>query len=137
MLKRAKNAIFGHFMYFGALNRSHITYCDGTQFVLSFGKVARSWRIVQKSDKSISEWSKLPKMRFLAFKLTLVCWINLILYMMIELSIFQHLAPLPGHEESFISFKRAFLNDPKCQKCFFGHYLEFWLLDWLDIAYYW
>ena len=45
-----------------------------------------------------------------------------------------------GHEmalaESFKNHKNAFLNDPKTQKEFFGHFLEFGSLDQLDIAYF-
>ena len=62
------------------------------------------WRIIQKSQKSIFEWSEVPKMRFLAIILSLVCWIDLILHMMIELYSFHHLATLPGHEGSFQRF---------------------------------
>ena len=35
---------------------------------------------------------------------------------MIELSVVQQLATLPGHEGSFKNVTKAFLNDPKCQK---------------------
>ena len=54
---------------------------------------------------------------------------------MIELNVFQHLATLPGPAESFKDHENAFLNDPKSQKEVFGHFLEFGLLDRLDIAY--
>ena len=42
--------------------------------------------------------------------------IDLILHVMIELNFFQHLATLLCHVGSFWSYKKAFLNDPKCQK---------------------
>ena len=64
-------------------------------------------------------------MRFLAIILSLVSWIDWILHMMIEQYIFHHSAILPGHEESFKSLKKAFLNDPKCQKW------GFWPLSWV------
>ena len=53
--------------------------------------------------------------------------------MMRELYVFQHLATLPGHEGSFKSHKKAFLNDPKCQK---RGFLGLGLVDRLDISYY-
>ena len=40
-----------------------------------------------------------------------------------------------AHDGSFKNQKNAFLNDPKSQKEVFGHFLEFGLLDRLDIAY--
>ena len=67
-------------------------------------------------------------MRFLAIILRLVSWIDLILHMMIELYVFHHSAILPGHEESFKSLKRAFLNESAKNEVF-GHYLEVGLLD--------
>ena len=59
-------------------------------------------------------------------------WIDLILHIMIEINVFLHLAFLLGHEGSFKSIKKAFLNDPKCQN---GGFLDLGLLDRLDIAY--
>ena len=73
-----------------------------------FGNTTKSLRIIQKSQKSIFEWSKVSKMMFLAIILSLVCWIDLILHMMIELYVFHHLATLPGHEGSFNSLKKDF-----------------------------
>ena len=43
------------------------------------------------------------------------------------------MATLPGHEGSFKSHKKAFLNDPKCQK---RGFLGLGLVDRLDISYY-
>ena len=54
---------------------------------------------------------------------------------MLVLNVYQRSAMLPGHEGSFKDHKNAFLNDPKSQKEVFGHFLEFGLLDRLDIAY--
>ena len=61
-------------------------------------------------------------------------WIDLTLYIRIELNVSQHLATLPGHGGSFKSHKNAFLNNLSAKKEVFGHYLEFGLLDRLDSA---
>ena len=50
-------------------------------------------------------------------------------------NVFQHSTTLQDHEGSFKCHKNAFLNDPKSQKDVLGHFLEFGLLDRLDIAY--
>ena len=55
------------------------------------------------------------------------------LRILLEVDVFQHLATLPAWEESFKTRKKAFLNDPKCQK---QGFLDFGGLDRLDIAYY-
>ena len=78
MQKRAKNEVFGRFLEFGLLDRLDIAYCDSTKRFLTFGIVTRSWSIIQKSNKYIFEWSKEPKMRYLAIFLSLVCWIDLV-----------------------------------------------------------
>ena len=54
---------------------------------------------------------------------------------MIVLNVFKHSATLPDHERSFKDHKNIFLNDPKSQKEVFGHFLDFSVLDQLDIAY--
>ena len=71
--------------------------------------------IIQKSEKCIFEWSKEPKKRFLAIFLSLVCWIDLILHIVIELNVFQLSAMWPGHEGSFKDHKNAFwmIQKPK------------------------
>ena len=68
-------------------------------------------------------------MRFLAILWTLVCWIDLIMHIVIELNSFQHLAQLPGCEGSFKTDKIAFLNDPKRHKLGFWPFIEF---GWFD-----
>ena len=78
MQKRAKNEVFGRFLEFGLLDRLDIAYCDSTKRFLVFGIVTRSWSIIQKSNKYIFEWSKEPKMRYLAVFLSLVGWIDLV-----------------------------------------------------------
>ena len=78
-----------------------------------------------KVSKCIFEWSKMPKRRILAVFRTLVCWIDLISHILIELYVFHHSATLPGHNGSFRNPQNAFLNDPKCQKG------RFWPFSWL------
>ena len=92
-----------------------------------------AWWIIQKSEKCIFEWSKEPKMRFLAIFLSLVCWIDLMMHIRIVLNVIQLLERLPGHEGSFKNLKNGFLNDPKSQKWGF---LDLGLFDRLDIVYY-
>ena len=116
MIQNAKKEVFGHFQEFGLLDRLDIAYCDRTQCFPAFGNINRSWRTIQKSHKSIFEWSKVQKKRFLAIFWSLVCWIDLILHIVIELNVFQHLATSPGREGPFKNRKNPFLNDPKCQK---------------------
>ena len=115
MIQSAKKQVFGRFLDLGLLDRLDIAYFDRTICFPTFGNTTRSWSIIQKSPKSIFEWCEVPKMRLLAIILSLVCWIDLILHMMIEFYVFHHSATLPGHEGSFKSLKKAFLNDPKCQ----------------------
>ena len=59
--KEPKKYVLGHFLEFGLLDRLDIAYCDSTNCFPTFGKVTRSWRIIQKSNKWIFEWSKEPK----------------------------------------------------------------------------
>ena len=54
-------------------------------------------------------------MRFLAIFLSLVCWIDLILHILMVLNVFQLSATIPGHEGSFKSHEKVFLHDPKSQ----------------------
>ena len=126
MIQRAKKEVFGHFLEFGLLDRLDIADCDSTKCFPTFGNVTRSWRIIQISQISIFEWSKRPKMRFLAIFLSLVCWIDLIFYIVIVVNVFQHLARLLGHEESFKNYKNAVLNDPKYQKRGFWQFSGVW-----------
>ena len=125
MIQRAKNEVFGHFQEFGLLDRLDIAYCDRTKCFPAFGNVTRPWRTIQKSHKSIFEWSKVQKKRFLAIFWSLVCWIDLILHIVIVLNVFQLSAMLPGHEGSFKYHKYPFLNDPKGQKW------GFWPFSWV------
>ena len=57
------------------------------------------------------------------------------MHIVMVLNVFQRSATLPGHEGSFKNHKNVSLNDPKSQKDVLGHFLEFGLLDRLDIAY--
>ena len=54
-------------------------------------------------------------MRFLAIFLSLVCWIDLILHIVIVLNVYQLSAMLPGQAGSFRNQKNAFMNEPKSQ----------------------
>ena len=126
MIQKVKKDVFGHFLEFGLLDRPDIAYCDRTKCFLTFGNVTRSWRIIQRSQKCIFEWSKRPKKRFSAIFLSLVCWIDLILHIVIDLNVFQLSAMLPGHEGSFKGHKNAFLNDPKGQKRGFWPFSGVW-----------
>ena len=67
MIRSAKNEVFGHFLEFGLLVRLDIAYFDGTKCFLTFGNDTRWWRIFQKSQKCIFEWSKKPKRGFWPF----------------------------------------------------------------------
>ena len=106
----------GHFIDFGSWDVLDIAYYDCTNCFSTFGYLAMSWRFIQKSQKCIFEWSKEPKRRSLAIFLSLFCWVDFILHIVIVLNVFQLSATLPGHEGSFKDHKNAFLNDPKSQK---------------------
>ena len=97
MIQRAKNEVFGHFLEFGLLDRLDTAYCDSTKCFPTFGKVTRSWKIIQRSQKCIFEWSKEPKTRFLAIFWSLVCWTDLIYHIMILQNVFQRLGMVTGH----------------------------------------
>ena len=119
MIQSAKKEVFGRFLEFGLLDRLDIADCDSTKCFPTFGNVTMSWRIIRRPQKCFFEWSKRPKKRFLAIFLSLVCWIDLILHIVIVLNVFQPSARSPGYEGSFQSHANAFLNDPKSQKrCF-------------------
>ena len=125
MIQRAKKEVFVHFLEFGLLDRLDILYCDSSKCFPTFGKVTRSWRIIQKLQKCSFEWSKVPKKRFLAIFRSLVCSIDLILHIVIVLKVFQHLETSLGHEGPFRNHKNSFLNNPKCQ------YRGFWPFSWV------
>ena len=79
---------------------------------MTFGNGTRSWRIIQKSQKCIFEWSKEPKKMFLAIFWSLVSWIDLILHIVIVINVLQHLETLPNHATSFKNKRNLFLDDP-------------------------
>ena len=116
---------FGHFFKFGTSNGLDIVYYDSTKCFPAFDNITRSWRIIQMSQKFIFEWSKELKKRFMAIIWSLVCYIDLILHILIELDVFQLSAMLPGHDGSFKDHKNAFLNDPNSQK------RGFWPFSWV------
>ena len=90
MIQRAKIEVFGHFLEFGLLDRLDIAYGDRIKCFSTFGNLTRSRRIIQKSQKSIFEWSKGQKETFLAIFWSLVIFIYLILNILIELNVFQY-----------------------------------------------
>ena len=79
------------FLDLGLMDRLDIAYDERTICFPTFGNTTRSWRIIQKSLKCIFEWPKTPKNGSLAVFLTQVSWIKLILHIMVELNVFQHL----------------------------------------------
>ena len=91
MIQKPKKEVFGHFLEFGLLDRLDIAYCDRTKCFPTFGNVTRSWRIIQRSQKCIFEWSKrpkkcekVPKSRFQVTLWLLVGLIGLILRTLID-----------------------------------------------------
>ena len=119
MIQRTKKAVLGHFLEFGLLDRRDIAYCDSTYCFPTFRNITRSWRIIQKAQYCIFEWSREPKKSFLVIFWSLVCWIDLILHIVMVLNVFQLRAKLPADEGSLKDNNIAFLNDPKGQKRFF------------------
>ena len=117
---------FGQFLDFDTSDRLDIAYYDSTKRFSTYGNVTRSWRIIQKTQKCIFEWSKEPQKRFLAIFVSLVCWIDLMLHIVIVLNVFQPSAMLSGHVESFKDHKNVFLNDPKSQKRGFWPFSAVW-----------
>ena len=135
MIQSAKKEVFGHFLEFVLLDRLDIAYCDRTKCFPAFGNVTRSWRSIQKSQKSIFDWSKVPKKRFLAIFRSWVCWIDLILQIVIELNVLWHLATSPGREGPFKNHKNPqFWMIQSAKKEVFSHFLTFGLLGRLDIV---
>ena len=136
MIQSVKKEVFGHFLDLGLLDWLGIAYYDKTRCVSTFGNTTRSWGVIQKSPESIFECCEVPKMRLLAIILSLVCWIDLILHMMIEFYVFHHSATLPGHEGSFKSLKKYYWMIQSAKKWVFDHFHDLGLLDRRDIAYY-
>ena len=64
MIQRAKTEFFSQFLDFGLLDRLDIAYCDRTKCFPTFGNIAMSWKIIQKSEKCIFDWFKVPKKCF-------------------------------------------------------------------------
>ena len=54
---------------------------------------------------------------------------------MIEVTVFQNLIVLPGHQGSFKSLKMPFWMILSAKKEVVGHFLDYGLLNRLDIAY--
>ena len=100
-----------------------------------FDNTTRSWRIFQKAQKKIIEWSKMSKMRFLAIFLSLVCWIDLILHFVIVLNVFIIQQCYQVMKDPSNITEMHFWMIIRAKNEGFGHFLEFSLLDRLDIAY--
>ena len=86
-------------------------------------------------SKCIFEWSKEPKRRFLAVFLSLVCWMELVLHIVIVLNVFQHLGCGAAHAGSF---KMHFWMIQSAKKEVFGYFSTlsgFWRKSshWLGI----
>ena len=111
MIQSAKKQVFGHFLDLGLLDRLDIAYFDRTICFPTFGNTTGSWWVIQNLSKCVFEWSKVPKMNFLAIFWSLVCWINLILQIVIELNVLQHFPRLSGHKGSFKNKPNAVLMD--------------------------
>ena len=92
---KSQKEVFGHFLEFGLLDRLHIAYCDSIKCFPTFGSFTRSWRIIQKVQECIFEWSKEPKKWFLVIFCSWVCWIDLMLHIVKVLNIFQLWTTLP------------------------------------------
>ena len=65
MIQSAKKQVFGRFLDLGPFNPLDIAYFDRTICFSTFGNTTRSWRIIPISQKSIFEWSEVPKRGFL------------------------------------------------------------------------
>ena len=130
MIQRAKTEFFSQFLDFGLLDRLDIAYCDRTKCFPTFGNIAMSWKIIQKSEKCIFDWFKVPKKCFLTTFWTLVCWIDLIFQILILQKVFKHFATSPRNERWFKNHENAVLKGPKCQKRVF---CPFSRVCWIDL----
>ena len=74
-MRSAKNEAFGHYLEFGLLDWLDIAYDDRILCFPPFGNTTRSWRIIQKSQKSIFEWSEVPNL-----ELGLSDWLDILYY---------------------------------------------------------
>ena len=64
MIQIAKNEVFGHFLEFETSERLDIADFDSSECFPTFGKAARSWRIIQTLQKCCFKWLKVPKKCF-------------------------------------------------------------------------
>ena len=135
MIQSAKKEVFDHFQEFGLLDWLDNAYCERTKRFPTIGNVTRSWWIIQRSQKCIFEWSKRPKKRFLAIFLSLVCWIDLILHIVIVLNVFPSRQCYQVRKDHSNITKMHFWMIHRAKNEVFGHFQEFGLLDRLDIAY--
>ena len=136
MIHRAKKEGFGHLLESGLLDWLDIAYCASTKCLPTFGNVTRSWRIIQRSQKCIFEWSKEPKKRFLAIFLSLVCWIDLILHIVIVLNVFPSRQCYQVRKDHSNITKMHFWMIHRAKSEVFGHLIQIDPLDWLHFAYF-
>ena len=104
--------------------------------ILTIGLSYRPCWIIQKSQKCLFEWSKQPKMRFLAIFLSFVHRIDLKLHIFILLNDVDSWAVISLVLDHSKITKIPFWVIQRAKNDVFDHYLEFGLLVRLDIAYY-
>ena len=116
MIQSVKNEVFGHYLEFGQLDWLDVEYDDRTICISPFSNTTRWWRIIQQSQKSIFEWSKVPKMRFLAIILSLVSWIDLILHIVKVLNAPAHFGNGSRPCRIIKRLQKCIWNDPNILK---------------------
>ena len=104
--------------------------------ILTSGLSYRPCWIIQKSQKCLFEWSKQPKMRFLAIFLSWVHRIDFKLHIMNilnDLDKWAVISPILDHSKIT---KMPFSMIQTAKNEVFGHFLELGVSDRLQIAYY-
>ena len=86
MIQIAKNQVFGHFLEFGALDWLDIAYFDRTNWCAwaSHG-IAHAGSFKNQKNAFLNDTNS-QKMRFLANFLSLMAWIDMMLYILIDLN---------------------------------------------------
>ena len=96
----------------------------------------RTCWIIQRSENFKFEWSKEPKMSFLAIFLSLVHRIDLILHILMELFGVHHLGIISAMLDHSKISKMPFWMIQIAKNEVLGHFLEFAASEWLDIAHF-
>ena len=104
--------------------------------ILTNGLFYRPCWIIQKSKKCLFEWSKQPKMRFLAIFLSFVHRIDLKLHIFILLNDVDSWAVISLVLDHSKIWKMPFWMIQIAKNEVFDHFLELGALDRLQIAYY-